>query len=96
MPVDPVRYIVNKKGLMEPPPNDENNRLLYVIGLEEDGFVRDVTRRYAKEFNSKTLKARLSNRNGRKGWWDDVISMFTRKYELVCKHFTYAKAMILS
>ncbi|KAG8966879.1 hypothetical protein FRB90_010924, partial [Tulasnella sp. 427] len=33
--VDPLRNLVNRKKLFEPPPNDRNNRMLYVIGFEE-------------------------------------------------------------
>ncbi|KAG8966993.1 hypothetical protein FRB90_010921, partial [Tulasnella sp. 427] len=35
IPVDPLRNLVNRKKLFEPPPNDRNNRMLYVLGFEE-------------------------------------------------------------
>ena len=68
MPVDPIRNIVNKRKVFEPPPYDKNNRMVYVVAVEEDGYCRDVTPRYAKEYGSKTAKAQLGGR-GRKEWW---------------------------
>ncbi|TEB03966.1 Rad4-domain-containing protein [Coprinellus micaceus] len=34
----------------------QENRMLYVMAFEEDGFARDVTRRYARDYNSKIAK----------------------------------------
>jgi len=34
----------------------QENRMVYVLAFEEDGYARDVTRRYAKEFSAKTAK----------------------------------------
>lgn len=89
MPVDPVRYIVNKKKLMEPPSHDENNRMSYVVALEEDGYARDVTRRYASEYQTKTLKTRVGVRNGQEEWWSQLMSMLARPYRLVSTSFPH-------
>lgn len=35
IPVDVSRNIVQKKSTFEPPPNDRNNRMVYVVALEE-------------------------------------------------------------
>lgn len=35
IPVDPSRNLINRKRMFEPPSNDRNNRMLYVVGFEE-------------------------------------------------------------
>ena len=82
MPVDPTRYIVNKRKTFEPPPHDRNNRMVYVIAVEEDGYCRDVTARYARDYGTKTSKAQLGGK-GRKEWWESVMSLVTRPYRLL-------------
>lgn len=81
--MDPIRYVVNKKKLMEPPPHDENNRMTYVVALEEDGHARDVTRRYASEYLGKTVKSRVGVKNGQEEWWTRVMGILARPYRLV-------------
>ena len=83
MPVDPVRYVVNKKRNMEPPAHDLNNRMVYVVAIEEDGYARDVTIRYANDYQRKTIKSRVGVRNGQQEWWSEVMSMLARPYPLV-------------
>ena len=82
MPVDPIRNIVNKRKVFEPPSHDKDNRMTYVVAVEEDGYCRDVTARYAKSYGAKTTKARLGGR-GRKEWWAEVMALLTRPYRLV-------------
>ncbi|KAG8901527.1 hypothetical protein FRB99_005229, partial [Tulasnella sp. 403] len=82
IPVDPIRNIVNKKRMFEPPSNDRNNRMVYVVALEEDGYGRDVTPRYAKEFGAKTAKIQMSGAKGKKVWWEAIVRMITRPYRL--------------
>ncbi|EJC98123.1 Rad4-domain-containing protein [Fomitiporia mediterranea MF3/22] len=82
MPVDPTRYIVNKRKTFEPPQHDRNNRMVYVIAVEEDGYCRDVTARYARDYGTKTSKAQLGGK-GRKEWWESVMSLVTRPYRLL-------------
>ncbi|KAH7097516.1 Rad4-domain-containing protein, partial [Auriculariales sp. MPI-PUGE-AT-0066] len=81
LPADPIRNLVNKKKLFEPPRNDPNNRMTYVVAYEEDGFVRDVTARYASAYATKTTKSRGSGRS-HKEWWDRVLQPLTRPYRL--------------
>lgn len=63
--------------------------MVYVVALEEDGYARDVTRRYAKEFSAKVAKAQggsstIGNSGkSRKVWWESVISAVSRPYRLV-------------
>ncbi|KAL0469514.1 Rad4 domain-containing protein [Neurospora intermedia] len=59
-PVDPL--VTNtqwRPRALEPPASDKENSLTYAIAFDEDGFARDVTRRYAKAYNSKTKRQRI-------------------------------------
>ncbi|EAU86269.2 DNA repair protein rhp42 [Coprinopsis cinerea okayama7 len=65
----------------------EENRMLYVLAFEEDGYARDVTRRYAREYNARVLKAQGGSRaanagKARQEWWDKVVTKFKRPYQL--------------
>ncbi|KAG5638732.1 hypothetical protein H0H81_010542 [Sphagnurus paluster] len=66
----------------------QENRMVYVIALEEDGFARDVTRRYAREFGAKIAKVQggsstIGGRGkARRAWWERVLSGVTRPYRL--------------
>ncbi|KAH8104624.1 Rad4-domain-containing protein [Cristinia sonorae] len=92
IPVDPVRCIVNKRRSFDPDqssnPNVSSrdqfkveNRMVYVIALEEDGYARDVTPRYAREYGAKVSKVQQGGK-GRKQWWEMVLSSVTRPYRL--------------
>lgn len=63
----------------------QENRMVYVLAFEEDGYARDVTRRYAKEFSAKTAKIQGGSRTGtkRQAWWEQVVGTLTRPYRLV-------------
>ncbi|KAI6023368.1 hypothetical protein EDC04DRAFT_2900565 [Pisolithus marmoratus] len=76
LPVDPIRGIVSQI---------EDNRMLYVVALEEDGFGRDVTARYARDYTAKVPKAQgigSGPLGGRKEWWARVVQAITRSYRL--------------
>ncbi|KAG7091277.1 hypothetical protein E1B28_010326 [Marasmius oreades] len=90
IPVDPLRGTVNKRNVFDPSaegPNPEN-RLVYVMGLEEDGYARDLTRRYAKNFGAKVAKeqggssATGGGGRGRQQWWACVVQNYTRPFRL--------------
>lgn len=51
---------------------------MYVLAFEEDGYVRDITRKYAREFSSKAGRLR----KGQAEWWDRVVGSLTRPYRL--------------
>ena len=55
---------------------------MYVIAVEEDGYMRDVTPRYAKQYSAKVAKAQSGGRS-RREWWTQVVSTVTRPYRLV-------------
>ncbi|KAL0579882.1 hypothetical protein V5O48_002129 [Marasmius crinis-equi] len=80
IPVDSLRGIVNKRHIFDPStdgPNPEN-RMVYVMAFEEDGYARDVTRRYAKNYGAKVAKeqggssAAGAGGRGRQQWWARV------------------------
>ncbi|KZT60108.1 Rad4-domain-containing protein [Calocera cornea HHB12733] len=78
-PVDPVRDLVNTKRRFEPESTDRRNRMAYVIAFEEDGYARDVTARYTRQFGARVMKARPRSRPG-SHWWEEVMKPLTRPY----------------
>ncbi|THH10815.1 hypothetical protein EW146_g8256 [Bondarzewia mesenterica] len=95
LPVDPIRAIVNKRKVFDPssPSSSANasraisraarvdNRMSYVIAFEEDGYARDLTPRYAREYGAKVAKAQAGGK-GRREWWEKVVGILTRPYRL--------------
>lgn len=77
MSVDPLRGYVDKRKRFEPLPSDRRNRMLYVVAFENERYAKDVTRRYAKEYNTKVAKLQLRE------WWDGVIALVDRPFRLV-------------
>ncbi|KAJ7133637.1 hypothetical protein C8R44DRAFT_871002 [Mycena epipterygia] len=62
----------------------EDNRMLYVLAFEEDGYGRDVTRRYARQFAAKVAKVQggQKQRGAKEAWWDRVVEGIRRPYRL--------------
>ncbi|CDO71667.1 hypothetical protein BN946_scf184915.g11 [Trametes cinnabarina] len=95
LPVDPIRVIVNRRKAFDPTPNpnDPNarpdrrrpvrveNRMVYVLAFEEDGYARDVTPRYAREYGAKVSKMQQGGK-GRREWWERILRMVQRPYRL--------------
>ncbi|KAI9443537.1 Rad4-domain-containing protein [Lactarius indigo] len=88
LPVDPIRAIVNKRKVFDPTPvgtaprrSKVDNRMTYVLAVEEDGYMRDVTPRYAKQYSAKVTKVQSGGR-GRREWWEQVMQTVTRPYKL--------------
>ncbi|KIP08959.1 hypothetical protein PHLGIDRAFT_68410, partial [Phlebiopsis gigantea 11061_1 CR5-6] len=88
MPIDPIRGFVNKRMVFDPSSKLNSpegtrveNRMVYVVALEEDGFGRDVTPRYAKEYGAKIAKIQQGGK-GKKQWWESVMGTITRPYRL--------------
>lgn len=89
LPVDPIRGFVNKRHVFDPSAENtfktgvpQENRMTYVVALEEDGFGRDVTARYAKDYTTKVAKVQGVGIGRRKEWWDSVVQVVTRPYRL--------------
>ncbi len=69
--------------------------MLYVLAFEEDGYARDVTRRYAKQYAARVAKMQGGSNapnvggggKGRQAWWDRVVNAIHRPYRLVSKVF---------
>ncbi|KAF9066475.1 hypothetical protein BDP27DRAFT_1423852 [Rhodocollybia butyracea] len=94
IPVDPIRGYVNKRHAFDPSPTSTNsassrdNRLVYVLAFEEDGYARDVTRRYAREYSAKVAKVQggsaafNAGARARVQWWEGVVGLVTRPFRL--------------
>lgn len=65
--------VVNWKSKLEPPMNCIRNNAWYVVGYDRIGGVRDITRRYAKEYNAKVRKKRITREPKWEKWWDLLL-----------------------
>lgn len=54
------------------------------LHIRAEGQAQDVTRRYAKSYNGKTRKLRVSCTKGGPEWWNRVLKVFQRGWDLVC------------
>ena len=94
-PVDPLVTSTQwKPKALEPPASDRENCLTYAIGFEDDGSAKDVTRRYAKAYNSKTRKMRVDGlspptdsnvtttaaRSPGERWWRRTMRRFAKAF----------------
>lgn len=78
LPVDPlVTETIAKPRAFEPPGADRENNMSYVICFEDEGNAKDITRRYAKAYNSKTRKNRIESTHGGDKWWRKTMSKFS-------------------
>jgi xeroderma pigmentosum group C-complementing protein len=83
-PVDAVATkSVGKPSRIEPAMNDRRNNLIYAVIFEEDGFAKDVTRRYAKAYNAKTRRLRVDGTPGGDKWLKKAMKLFRRHIVLV-------------
>ena len=83
VPVDPmVTNTIDKPNKIEPPASYDLNQMIYVVAFEEDGVVRDVTRRYAKAFNAKTRRHRVENSEDGAKWLKAALRLFRRRKRL--------------
>lgn len=89
--VDPIRGFVVAQGnrSMEPAVHDQDNKLIYVVAFEEDGYARDVTARYTRTLNSRVAKMRppaavggAGTRTGSGDWWERVVVAISRPERL--------------
>lgn len=79
--VDPIRKRMRCRGIMEPGRSNVENQLLYVVAYEEDGAVKDVTPRYAKHYNTHTIKARVPSKRGT-DWFSSLLLPHKRAFQL--------------
>ncbi|KAL1847022.1 hypothetical protein Plec18170_008793 [Paecilomyces lecythidis] len=81
IPVDPiVTKSVAKTTKFEPPANDRYNAMAYVVAFEDDASARDVTRRYAKSYNAKTIRNRIESTKGGDKWWQRTMAFFEKPF----------------
>lgn len=80
--VDPVRGFVKATGLrnMEPLPAQRQNKMVYVVAFEEDGYARDVTARYTRTLYSRVMRQRPTPRGV--DWWANVVKALHRPQKL--------------
>ncbi|ANZ74355.1 BA75_01533T0 [Komagataella pastoris] len=75
--IDPVIQktidIVGRKSKFEPPLNNKKNNCFYVIGYDQRNAVRDITRRYASNLNSKVRRKRVTRDQRYALWWERVL-----------------------
>lgn len=93
-PVDPfVTRTQWKPKALEPPASDRDNCMTYVVAFETDGSAKDVTRRYAKAYNSKTRKMRIegigtisstaadsTSRTSGERWWRRAMRRYAKPW----------------
>ncbi len=65
--------VVSWKSKLEPPMNCIRNNSWYVVGYDRVGGVRDITRRYAKEYNAKVRKKRITREPKWDKWWCEAL-----------------------
>ncbi|WFD04199.1 hypothetical protein MOBT1_002904 [Malassezia obtusa] len=89
--VDPIRALVRVTGSkhMEPPPTSRQNRLVYVVGFEEDGWARDVTARYTRTLHTRVARQRPAGVGrasvadaSQEPWWASVVRALHRPQRL--------------
>lgn len=79
VPIDPLStFTINAPEKLEPPFSYLQNSLTYVIAFEADYTAHDVTRRYAKAYNAKTLKFRVESTPRGQQWWTRTMKYFAR------------------
>ncbi|KAK7549986.1 hypothetical protein IWX49DRAFT_619621 [Phyllosticta citricarpa] len=79
IPVDPIATgTVGKPSRLEPPISDPQVSMSYVLAFEENGVAKDVTRRYAKAYNAKTIKTRVESTSGGSRWYRKALKLFRR------------------
>ncbi|KAK9474256.1 uncharacterized protein V1510DRAFT_361455, partial [Dipodascopsis tothii] len=81
--VDPVVLktieVPKSRSKFEPPASEAaRNSLAYVIAYDEDGYAKDVTRRYARYYNAKTRKLRVTSQPVLAAWWDRLMAFYAR------------------
>ncbi|KAI0152621.1 Rad4-domain-containing protein [Xylariaceae sp. FL1272] len=81
-PTDPLATeSIWKAQKLEPPATDRENCMAYVVGFEDDGTAKDITRRYTKAYNAKTRKLRIESvvTNGDR-WWRKALRAYSRGF----------------
>lgn len=68
---------------MEPATSDRQNKLVYVVAFEEDGYARDVTARYTRTLHSRVARLRPPTRSRTEPeWWPATARALHRPHQL--------------
>ncbi|KAJ5899527.1 hypothetical protein N7495_004271 [Penicillium taxi] len=79
MPIDPFsKDWTWSVGSFEPPATHALNKMSYVVAFDEDGSAKDVTKRYAKAFNTRTFQYRVESTPGGEEWWNNVMNHYKK------------------
>lgn len=77
-PVTETFEHITGKSTLEPAQSDQDNIMRYVFAFDSNGFARDVTRRYASQFNARTRKRRIEHVNSHLyGWYNELLGLFS-------------------
>lgn len=71
---------MNRKSRLEPPMSDKSNMMRYVVAFDDEGSVRDVTRRYAFYYNAKTRKKRITNTPEGAVWYSNLLNSHAKEH----------------
>ncbi|KAH3685007.1 hypothetical protein WICPIJ_004039 [Wickerhamomyces pijperi] len=69
---------ITNKSQLEPPPTYHYNQLRYVLAYDNEGYVRDVTKRYAEKYYSKTRKKRITRDIQGEIWYDELLASISK------------------
>ncbi|OLL26749.1 2-methoxy-6-polyprenyl-1,4-benzoquinol methylase, mitochondrial [Neolecta irregularis DAH-3] len=81
LPVDAfATNTIAKPTKLEPPQSLRELHMCYVIALDYDGFVKDVTRRYTRSFNNKIRKSRITSIESGRNWFCYAMAFLKRQW----------------
>lgn len=61
------------RSSLSPPSTDTRNKVMYVLGFDRKGGVRDITRRYSCDYNAKLRRRRMTRNAWFAAWYDNFI-----------------------
>ncbi|KAK6521037.1 hypothetical protein TWF506_001270 [Arthrobotrys conoides] len=75
--IDPLGAgIIRSLTNLEPPQWDWENEMSYVIAFDNDNYVRDITRKYVKTYNSYTRSLRVEATLDGEKWWKKALKLY--------------------
>lgn len=81
--IDPIQFKiienVKSKSRLEPPSNYPYNNLIYVLGYDRKGGVRDITKRYAEKYYARTRKKRITKDESEEIWYNDFLEKLSAR-----------------
>ncbi|KAK6539027.1 hypothetical protein TWF694_010574 [Orbilia ellipsospora] len=75
--VDPLGMgVVRNLTQFEPPKSDFQNEMSYVVAFDNDNHVRDITRKYVKDYNGLTRTLRVDGTLDGAKWWSKALRLY--------------------